>query len=154
MFTKAQFFDGVTAFIETEILPLLPENQYVPGMTLLILARKSADAIIAPMLDNKWLKILGVTLENDKIDLDKVYNAFKQAQKVRKLKPFDIPIPFTRDVITIKTEDIDRLYKHLTQNKPAEDEDNVPETRLTPTHSDARMTGALTSRALPRMMWL
>ena len=107
MISKEQLIKGIADFIETEMLTALSGWQLWIGSAALNLAKIKSDRFIEPYL--KYAEALGAVNESGMIDIDTIYNAFKQSKV--KLEPFKLEIG--SNIFTISFKDIENLYGKL-----------------------------------------
>lgn len=109
MVTLEQIANGVTKYIDTEILPHLTGIKRIGLGVYSGLAANNVAAMVAKYKDHPMVAVLDV-IHDDGVDLDKLYNAvypmFKDGQRE------SIQIPMIGEWQIDKT-DIEHLYKYI-----------------------------------------
>ena len=109
-FVKVQ--EGVARFVDEEFIPQLEGwKKWVVGTGTGIIMSQSTE-VFNHLKDNEMVKMLHLVNENDEVDIDTIYKELKkQAQKTG-------AITFNNSMIgtiTLKPEDIDKLYTMIRQ---------------------------------------
>ena len=115
--TRTQFVEGVAGFVEDEMVSVLTGGSHWAAMTALVLLTANAETLLGPILDNRFVKMLGITDKDGDIDIDKAHAAFKKASQSGKFSPVTISLRKLGlpDEFDLKPSDIDKLYGRLKQ---------------------------------------
>ena len=109
MYSYAQVINGLTRFIDNDIVPKVNgwQKWVIGGGAGLILS--NAKNVFNQLKDNDVVKLLGVIDEDDYIDVDKIYREFKkQASKT----DITLNIPMLGE-LTLNERDLDKLYSYI-----------------------------------------
>lgn len=109
MVTVGQVQDGLAAFLDAEIIPMLPGwRKFAFGAAAGLMLSRSGE-IFMKLKADPMIQMLGVIQSDDTIDLDTLYReAKKQIQKAP--LTFDLPGAGT---ITLREGDMDKLYRYI-----------------------------------------
>lgn len=107
MVTLAQVQNGITKYLDTEIMPKIQGWQkWVFGAAMSISLSKVAN-IFNVLKDNEFVKMLDVIDENNNIDIETIYREFhKQAQK----GPITFNVPIVNLPLTLNSADVEKMY--------------------------------------------
>lgn len=108
MVTLSQVQNGLVKYLDTEIMPQINGWQkWVFGAAMSVSLSKAAN-ILNELKENAFIKMLDIIDENDKIDIDTIYQEFrKQAQK----GPVTFNVPIVNLPLTLNSADIDKMYQ-------------------------------------------
>lgn len=114
-YTLDQVKAGAAAFLDKNLMPLLPEKSWkrvVYGAAIAMYINK-ADQYLPLLIDHPAIKPLGLVQEDGTIDLDAALPYLKQNMPA---DGFDVSIPGLGD-ITFKESDIQTLYNEIKSAK-------------------------------------
>lgn len=104
---------GVAAYLDNEFMPMFDEGsikKVIAGAAIsLAITRYSAMADL--LLDNQFVKALGVVDENRNVDVDTLAVALKQNMPKDGVK-VDVP---SMGAVRLKGDDIDKLKQYIAQ---------------------------------------
>ena len=107
MVTVAQIQNGLAAFLDSEILPMLPGwRRFAFGAAAGLMLSRSGE-IYGKLKADPMVQMLGVIQPDDMIDIDALYREGKRQIQKSPLT-FDLPGAGT---ITLREPDLDKLYR-------------------------------------------
>lgn len=109
MVTVGQVQNGLAAFLDAEIIPMLPGwRKFAFGAAAGLMLSRSGE-IFAKLKEDPTIQMIGVIQPDDTIDIDALYReGKKQIQKAP--VTFDLPGAGT---ITLREADLDKLYRYI-----------------------------------------
>lgn len=108
MYEYNKVINAIANFVDEEILTSVNGWQkwlLGSGVGLLL---SDSEEMFEQIKDNDFVKMLKL-VDNDKINVDKIY---KELKKQAKKSPISVNIPMV-GVLTLKEEDVDRLYETI-----------------------------------------
>lgn len=106
MYEYNKILDAISKFVDEDILTNVNGWQkWLLGSGLGLVLSDSED-MFNQIKNNEFVKMLKI-VDGDKINVDKIY---KELKKQAKKTPISINIPMI-GVLTLKEEDVDKLYK-------------------------------------------
>ena len=109
MVTLQQFADGAKGYLQSGVIPHLPEGkQFVSGVTLGVISYR-IDRTMQVLKDNALVKALGL-IENDMIDDDALFAAMRE--QMNRQGSLRIDIPWIGN-LTFTAPDIDALQRSI-----------------------------------------
>lgn len=112
MVTIDKIEKGVAAYLDSELMPQLPETgiqKVIVGAAMSILIRRFG-TILESYKDNQLVKALGVMDSDGGVDIDILAEELKNNMPKEGVK-VDVPVI---GAITFKKSDIDKLYEYIT----------------------------------------
>jgi len=105
---------GLTQFFVEDVMPMMGmgQNPFLVGMADTIIRRNGpgfVEGMARPMLENPWLKNMGIVDENNNVDMDLLYQAAKE--QVSKTPECVIDLPYPLGKLTLKNADIEKLNR-------------------------------------------
>lgn len=114
MVTISQVQLGFTKYVDDEIIGKISGlEKWIIGAYVGLAARKSVE-LFNQLKDNPAVKMLGVIDEDDLIDIDLLYEEFKNQAKEHGAVTFNVPII---GALTLNSSDIDKLYNCIISSK-------------------------------------
>lgn len=111
MVTIKQIEDGIATYLDSELMPKLPNSgleKVIVGTALSLFIRKSG-TIIGGYKDNKAVQMLGVMDHEGNVDVDLVYEELKKNIPDNGVK---IEVPIIGGM-TFHKEDFEKLYEYI-----------------------------------------
>lgn len=106
MYEYSKILEAIAKFVDEDILTNVNGWQkWVLGSGIGLVLNDGED-MLNKIKDNEFVKMLKI-VDGDKINVDKIY---KELKKQAKKTPISINIPMV-GVLTLKEEDVDKLYK-------------------------------------------
>ncbi len=107
MITIQQVEQGITRFIDGEIMPKLTGWRKVGMGVYIALITRNCSNLISTYKDHPAIVVLNI-IEGDYIDIDAVYNALLRQMA----EPINIEIPVI-GALTLDRADLDKLYSYM-----------------------------------------
>lgn len=105
-----QVVNGVTKYIDNEILPKVEGLPKIAVGIMLAGAVKRGDSIIEQIKAIPVVKMIGIVDDENRVDIETIYEELKK--QVAK-EPLHMELPGVGRV-TFTHEDVDKLYSHIT----------------------------------------
>lgn len=109
MVNLGQVTSGVAKYIDAEIVSKISGWQKWVFGALSGVAISKSTSIFQTLKENSFVKMLGVIDENDRIDLDLLYQQFKEQARKGTIT-FDVPMI---GPMTLNETDVDKLYNYI-----------------------------------------
>lgn len=113
MYTFNQVKDGVVKYLDTEVLPNIPDKSWkrmILGMGLALIIDKQSERIYA-LKDNPVVKLTGIFDDDGNVDVDILVKEMKK-QMPKEGIPIDIPV--VGGTLRFTESDIDKLQEYIT----------------------------------------
>ena len=112
MVTVEQVKNGLTKYVDGEILPNMTGAKKFALGVYMALAAENIGGIIMKYKDNPAIAALNVVDGNGNIDIDRLRTAAMSVMRNSGKVSFDIPM---LGVLTMNEDDIDALYEYITE---------------------------------------
>lgn len=110
MVTMQQFVDGAKNFVQTSIIPHLPnDRQFAAGVAIGLVTNK-ADTMLRRLKDSQMVQMLGLVDENGMVDDDALFAAMRDQMQRQGGLQFDIP---WIGRMTFNALDVDALQRSI-----------------------------------------
>ena len=104
-----QVVNGVTKYIDSEILPKVDGWSKIAVGIVLAGAVKKGDAVVEQIKTIPIVKMIGIVDEENRVDIEVIYEELKKQVSV---EPLRMELPGVGKV-TFTCEDVDKLYSHI-----------------------------------------
>lgn len=104
-----QVVNGVTKYIDSEILPKVDGWSKIAVGIVLAGAVKKGDAVVEQIKTIPIVKMIGIVDEENRVDIEVIYEELKKQVSV---EPLRMELPGVGKV-TFTREDVDKLYSHI-----------------------------------------
>ena len=104
-----QVVNGVTKYIDSEILPKVEGLSKIVVGVVLAGAVKKGDALVEQIKAIPIVKMIGIVDDENRVDIETIYEELKE--QVAK-EPLHMELPGVGKV-TFTHEDVDKLYSHI-----------------------------------------
>ena len=104
-----QVVNGVTRYIDSEIIPKVNGLPKIAVGIMMAAAVKRGDSIIEQMKAMPVIKMLGIVDDENEIDIDIIY---EETKKHLSREPMRMELPMV-GILTFTESDIDKLYSHI-----------------------------------------
>lgn len=109
MVTVTQIQSGLAAFLDSEIIPMLPGwRRFAFGAAAGLMLSRMGE-IYNTLKSDPMIQMMGVIQPDDTVDIDALYREGKKQIQKSPLT-FDLPGAGT---ITLRESDLDKLYRHI-----------------------------------------
>jgi len=119
MLTKNQIVNGLTKYVETEVISKIEDKALQIILAIGITALNRNHDLINAVLDNPFISYLVKKSEDDKYDLDELFDIIDDTLKTYGKLPVTIPaikfISPTEKTLRFSTEDVNRLRSLMEQ---------------------------------------
>lgn len=110
MVTFEQTVKGIAAFIEAEIISMLPGWKKWAAGGLVAMALDRSASIFKTAKDHPVIKSMGIIREDGMIDVESLYKYFRAAAD--KTGPITIEVPLA-GALKVSAQDLDNLYNKI-----------------------------------------
>ena len=107
--TIDQALNGLERFVNSELIPRLPEGIGVAVAILMRMAKAGGKERLLAMKDNFFVQLTGALDEEGNVDIDRLYKYARDEIDGKKIKLFSIKDKDMRFDVT----DVDKLYKYI-----------------------------------------
>lgn len=104
-----QVVNGITKYIDNEIVPKVEGLSKLAVGIMLASAVKRGDGIVAQMKAIPFVKMLGIVDDDNRVDVETIYEELK---KQVSREPISMALPGVGKV-SFTHEDVDKLYAHI-----------------------------------------
>ena len=104
-----QVVNGVTKYIDSEILPKVDGWSKIAVGIVLAGAVKKGDAVVEQIKTIPIVKMIGIVDEEDRVDVETIYEEMK---KHISREPLRVELPMI-GALTFNTDDVEKLYAHI-----------------------------------------
>lgn len=112
--TSQEIIDGFGQFLQENVLTKMDSGrQFMTGLAYGIISAKSRD-ILNTIAENKIVKQLGIITQDNKIDIDLLYEAAQQQMK--KQKKLILKIPYLGD-FGFDNADLQQIYSNIVKSE-------------------------------------
>lgn len=109
MIPYKQVANGAAKYIDSEIVPKMNGFSKIAVGVMLAEAVKKGDHIVERMKAMPIITMLGIVDEEDKIDVETIYEEMK---KHISREPLRVELPMI-GALTFNTDDVEKLYAHI-----------------------------------------
>lgn len=104
-----QVVNGVTKYIDSEILPKVEGLSKIAVGIMLASAVKRGDALVEQIKSVPMIKMIGIVDDDNRVDIEVIYEELK---KQVSREPISMVLPGVGKV-TFTRDDVDKLYSHI-----------------------------------------